>query len=200
MRRQDLYVLSRDNNRWNVNVYLLGKDRLSDLDTAGAKTLYRFQTNFPVYPPASAAQLGFDYPIVNPLHPFPVALEALDRHLAAVDSGIEPDGAINVMARGIIHLRMVAYATDGRAFTNSNLLTPPLPLDHYIDDDTVRFQGELLPASVDLEMFVLHPDRLEEFRSQAGPIAQKNYLDRHTNSVQLFRTRIPVRRDLLARQ
>jgi len=200
MRRQDLYILSRENNQWNVNVYLLGKDRLSDLDTVGVKTLYRYQTNFPVYPPASAGQLGFDYPIVNPLHPFPIALEALDRHLAAVDSGLEPDGTINVMARGIVHLRLVAYAPDGRAFTNSNLLVPPPPLDHYLDDDTLRFQGEMLPASLDLELFVLHPDRIEEYRAQAGPIAQGIYLTNHTSSVQLFRTRIPVRRDLLARQ
>lgn len=200
MRRQDIYILSRENNQWNVNVYLLGKDRLSDLDTAGVKTLYRFQTNFPVYPPASASPLGFEYDIFTSLHPFTVALDALDRHLAAVDSGQEPEGTINVMARGIVHLRVVPYAADGRAFTNYNVLPPPLPVDHYVDDDTVRFRGEMLPNSVDLEMFVLHPDRIEEFRSQAGPIAQKNYLDKHTSSVQLFRTRIPVRRELLARQ
>ncbi len=200
MRRQDIYVLSRDNNQWNVNIYLLGKDRLSDLDTAGISTLYRFQTNYPAYPAASGAQLGIDYPITSSLHPFEIALDALDRHLADLDGGREPDGTINVMARGILHLRQVAYASDGRAFTNYNLLTPPLPTDHRVDDDTVLFQGGILPASVDLEMFVLHPDRIEEFRSQAGPIAQKNYLDQHVGSVQLFRTRIPVRRDLLARQ
>lgn len=202
MRRQDLYILSRENNQWNVNVYLLGKDRLSDLDTTGVRTLYRFQTNFPVYPAASVGQLGFDLPILNSQHPFPVALEALDRHLAALDSGNEPDGTISVMARGIVHLRLVTYAADGRAFTNySDLPTPPpLPVDHFIDPDTVRFQDEMLPASMDLELFVLHPDRIEEFRSQAGPAAQRSYVENHTSSIQLFRTRIPVRRDLLARQ
>ena len=131
--------------------------------------------------------------------------DARDQYLIDVANGITTNRAVSVLAKGIVHLRIITYATDGRAFTNSNdlpKLAPPLPLptDHFIDADTVIFQGDMLPASVDLEMFVLEPDRIAEYKSQGGDIARRNYLDKHVNSVQLFRTRIPVRRELLARQ
>ena len=194
-RLQDIFLLSRDNNQWIFNGFLLGKDRDSDPPDSGVLTLYRYRTN---YSALSAVVPEIDQALRVPPLAVGKALAARDQYLLDVANGIE-NRAVSVMARGIVHLRIVAYATDGRAFTNSALINPA-PGDHFIDGDTVLFQGEMLPASVDLEMFVLHPDRIEEYKSQGGPIARKNYLDKHVDSVQLFRTRIPIRRDLLARQ
>jgi hypothetical protein len=199
MRLQDVYVLTRDDNEWTANVFLLGPDRLSDDPDAAVATLYHYRTNYPAFTVFNAATLDIDQNILDTRHPLPSAGAALDKYLDDVSKGLPTDGTVNVMAKGIVHLRLVAYASDGRAFTNSAALAE-LPVDHYIDADTIRFQDHLLPASLDLEMFVLEPDRIEEFRSQGGPIARQLYLEKHENSIQLFRTRIPIRRDLLARQ
>lgn len=139
-RRQDIFVLSREGSKWQVSVYLLGNDRESDPASVGVKTLYRYQTNYPVYPFAGGAVLGIDHPILDTRHPFTHALDALDRHLDDLANLREPDPSISVMARGILHLRLVPYASDGRAFTNRNLLPvpPPLPVDHFVDADTMR--------------------------------------------------------------
>lgn len=199
MRLQDIYLLTRDNNEWTANVFLLGPDRLSDDPDAAVATLYHYRTNYPAFPAFNSGILDIDRNVTDPDHPLPRAVDALDKYLDDVSKGLPIDGTINVMAKGIVHLRLVAYASDGRAFTNSAALAA-LPVDHYIDADTIRFQDQILPASLDLEMFVLEPDRIEEFRSQGGPIARQLYLEQHENSIQLFRTRIPIRRDLLARQ
>lgn len=199
MRLQDVYVLTRDNNEWNVNVFLLGPDRQSDDPNAAVATLYHFQTNYPAFTVFNAATLDIDRNVTHPSHPLQRAIGALERHLQDQANGLPTAGTVNAMAKGIVHLRLVAYAADGRAFTNSAILNPE-PVDHRIEPDTLWFRGDQLPASLDLEMFVLEPDRIEEFRSQGGAIARDLYLRNHENSIQLFRTRIPIRRDLLARQ
>ena len=201
-RLQDIFLLSRENNQFNFTGFLVGKDLDSDADDVGVRTLYFYRTN---YSAINGVVPDIDQTLRVPPLAVNKAVAALDQYLIDVANGITTNRAVSVLAKGIVHLRIVAYATDGRAFTNSNdlpNLAPPLPLpaDHFIDADTVLFQGEMLPSSVDLEMFVLEPDRIAEYKSQGGAIARKNYLDKHVNSVQLFRTRIPVRRELLARQ
>ena len=201
-RLQDIFLLSRENNQFNLTGFLVGKDQDSDADDVGVRTLYYYRTN---YSAVSGTIPDIDQTLRVPPLGVNKALAARDQYLVDVANGITTNRAVSVLAKGIVHLRIVAYATDGRAFTNSNdlpNLSPPLPLptDHFIDADTVIFQGDMLPSSVDLEMFVLEPDRIAEYKSQGGAIARKNYLDKHVNSVQLFRTRIPVRRELLARQ
>jgi hypothetical protein len=162
--------------------------------------LYRFQTNYPSLAALNGGTLDIDQPFGTPNHPYVIALKALDRYLDDVASGRPTDGTINAMAKGVVHLHLVAYAADGRAFTNSAALTPP-PVDHVVSPNLLEFRGERLPASVDLEMFVLDPDRLNEFRAQpAVGLVQQQYIDKHLNSIQLFRTRIPIRKDVLARQ
>ena len=74
-------------------------------------------------------------------------------------------------------------------------------VDHVISPNLLEFRGDRLPAALDLEMFVLDPDRMAEFRAQpAIGLIQMGYLNKHLNSIQLFRTRIPIRKDVLARQ
>ena len=201
-RLQDIFLLSRENNQFNFTGFLVGKDLDSDADDVGVRTLYYYRTT---YSAINGVEPDIDQTLRVPPLGVNKAVAALDQYLVDVANGISTNRAVSVLAKGIVHLRIVAYATDGRAFTNSNdlsKLTPPLPLptDHFIDADTVIFQGDMLPASLDLEMFVLEPDRIAEYKSQGGAIARRNYLDKHVNSVQLFRTRIPVRRELLARQ
>jgi hypothetical protein len=200
--RKDIYLLTRENDQWTANVFLLGRDRQSDPDSAVA-TLYHYRKSYPAVTAFDDNQLDIDVnlgvpPLKLPL-PLAQARDALDKNLDDLADGRPPDGTVNAMAKGIVHLQLVAYAADGRAFTNS-LELAALPDDHYNVRDTLWFQGDILPASLDLEMFVLEPDRIEEFRAQAGPIARQLYLEKHINSIQLFRTRIPIRRDLLARQ
>ncbi len=196
-RLQDIFLLSQENNQFNFTAFLVGKDRDADPADAGVMTLYYYRTN---YSAVSGTIADLDQALRVPPLGVNKALAARDQYLVDVANGITTNRAVSVLAKGLVHLRIVAYAIDGRAFTNSNLLTPPLPPDHFIDADTVLFQGDMLPSSVDLEMFVLEPDRIAEYKSQGGAIARRNYLDKHVNSVQLFRTRIPVRRELLARQ
>lgn len=199
LRLQDIYVLSRDNNNWVVNVFMIGLQRNTDPTNSAVKMLYRYQTNYPAVN-QDGTMLAIDYPnLFDPNHAYIKALDALAKYLDDKANGIEPNGSISAMADGIVHLRLVAYASDGRAYTNSALLNPP-PTDHYIDNDTMVFRNNDLPASLDLEMFVLAPDRIQEFRSQPGLAPQTLYLQNHLDSLQLFRTRIPIHRDLLATQ
>jgi type II secretory pathway pseudopilin PulG len=201
MRLQDVYVLSRDENQWKVNIFMLGKDRKTDPDDTPVLSLYRFQTNYPVYVPAGSGVLDIDQPLASPSSTYSIALAALDKHLSDLDKGIEPDRSVNIMTRGIVHLRLVAYDADGRAFypTNApdyeifNEAGPPYR-------DRLSFTANKLPASLDLEMFVLEPDRIEELRAQRGSASASLYMSKHENSVQMFRTRIAIHRDLLARQ
>lgn len=208
LRLEDIYVLSRDNNDWLVNVYMAGRQQKSDLPTTPLRTLYRYQARYPAVNPDGTI-LPIDYAnIADSNHAFNKALDALEQYLDDKANGVQPAGDISVMADGIVHLRLVPYAHDGRAYTNNadlNLSQPELDsLEHYVDADTIRFWGNDLPASLDLEMFVLAPDRIQEFRAQTG--SQKGvasttlYLQSHLSSLELFRTRIPIHRDLLATQ
>jgi type II secretory pathway component PulJ len=203
MRLQDIYFLTRDNNQWTANVFLLGADRLSDDPDAAVATLYHYRKNYPVVTAYGDDQLDMDLAISALRHPLGQARDALEKQLDDVANGrpINPTNSVNVMAKGIIHLRLVAYAQDGRAFAPTN--TSNMEIYDELGPGFVSrmyFSEDKLPASLDLEMFVLEPDRIEEFRSQGGPIARQLYLEKHENSIQLFRTRIPIRRDLLARQ
>ena len=199
-RLQDVYVLSSEQNLWTVNVFLLGRDQKSELPNLPVRTLYRFQTNYSTATTFGAATLDIDQPFGTVNHTYSIALNALDRYLDDVAAGRPTDGTINVMAKGIVHLRLISYAADGRAFSNSASLNP-VPVDHVISPNLLEFRGDLLPAALDLEMFVLDPDRMAEFRAQpAIGLIQMGYLNKHLNSIQLFRTRIPIRKDVLARQ
>lgn len=196
-RLQDIYLLSKDNNRWTANVFMLGRDRKSEPVDSPVRRLYRYQVTF-----TNLAPPEIEGPVSNSGHAYSTALNQLEKYLDDVAANRPTDGTINAMAEGIVHLRLVPYSPDGRTISTN------APGRVEIFDDGIippflsklQFSDDELPASVDLEMFVLEPDRIEEFRSQAGPIARRNYLDKHVNSVQLFRTRIPVRRELLARQ
>lgn len=202
VRLQDIYVLSRENNNWVVNVFMVGPQQPSDPANIPVRTLYRYQTNYPaVNPDNTTLPIDYNDPF-DVKHAFSKAFAALDKYLSDKASGAQTDGSISAMAEGIIHLRLVAYAPDGRAYTNNANLNPAPtePLNHYIDADTIDFRGNDLPASVDLEMFVLAPDHIQEFRGQHGIATQTLYLQKHLSSLELFRTRIPIHRDLLATQ
>lgn len=183
-RLQEIYILSNDGGPWGATVYRVVRETAN----AGVGTLYRFQTNYASHSVASGDVLPIDVPVNNLSHPL----------RAAYDSSL--DASLNQfkkLADGVVNLRLVAFATDGRAYTNTATLSPA-PTDHEVYPDYMTFWGQALPAFVDLELFVLEPDRIEEFRAQAGDIAKRNYLERHVGNIQIFRTRIPIRRDAYA--
>jgi prepilin-type N-terminal cleavage/methylation domain-containing protein len=89
------------------------------------------------------------------------------------------------IADGIIHLAIRCYDRQG------NLVAQPGvafggPIFSYI------FANTNLPAAVEIELGILEPKALEQFRAMT-PANQANYLNRLAGQVHLFRQRIPIR-------
>ena len=121
------------------------------------------------------------------------------------------------IADGIVHLRLRAYAANGRLVT-TNLLTgtnaayqtrfggPYTNIPNALAYGSRAFnsQGDLrqaacyfmsnaVPAYLELELGILEPQILQKYRSiPVGPVARQ-YLSNHVAQVHLFRQRIPVR-------
>jgi hypothetical protein len=175
---QDFYLLSKDGSRWDLNIYRVIRE---NADT-GVGTLYRFQTNYTTFNLTSSENMDIDYsPISLTVNSNPFKwsnAEFADRASRMVD--------------GVVHLRMVSYDNNGRALypTNSPVLEYEITLNSF------WFGGDALPAAVDLDMFVLEPDRINEFRAQSGPAARQAYMANHIGNIQMFRTRIPIRKDV----
>lgn len=186
-RLQEIYILSNEGGVWGATVYRVMRETAN----AGVGTLHRFQTNYPSFRVGvGSGVLPIDEPVNDLNHPL----------RTAYDPSLDPSqNQFKKLVEGVVHLRIVAFAEDGRAYTNrADLPEPPVPDDHFISHDRLVFTGGSLPAHVDLELLVLEPDRIEEFRAQATEDAKRLYLERHVGSIQVFRTRIPIRRDAYA--
>ncbi len=94
---------------------------------------------------------------------------------------------------GIVHLRVVPYDRDGRVQTNA----PPhiLTLTNLSYPQPFRFSyaGERLPAYLDVELGVLEPAAVAQFRSIPVRQAAYDFLKRQAGKVYFFRQRIPIR-------
>jgi len=107
------------------------------------------------------------------------------------------------VADGVIHFRLQSY--DARGF----------PLAWYFLTPTKRYAGVQLkrdsdpalpaesivaclsntvPAYVEIELGILEPQALEQYRSfAAGSVFARRFLSNHVGQVHLFRQRVPVR-------
>lgn len=123
------------------------------------------------------------------------------------------------IADGIVHLRVRAYAANGRlvttnSFTGTNAAyqvrfagpytnlpnavaynsAAPLyssPAD--LRQAACYFMSNAVPGYVELEMGILEPQVLQKYRSIALQSAAVQYLSNHVAQVHLFRQRIPIR-------
>jgi|GEM_PF-2440811 len=177
-RLQDVYLLSKEGSRWELDIYRVIRENVN----VGVGTLYRYHAEYPTFALLSSENLPIDYSPISPTansNPFKLS----NSDFVAQSSR---------MVDGVVRLRMVAYDNNGRALYPTN--APGL--EYSITGFSFEFGGETLPASVDLELFVMEPDRINEFRAQSGDIAKQLYLQNHIGSVQMFRTRIPIRKDV----
>jgi len=173
---QDFYLLSRDGSRWDLSIYRIIREN----PNVGVGTLFRFHTNYTTYNLLNSENLPIDYS--------PVSLMANPNPFKWANDVFVANSSR--MVDGVIHLRMVAYDNDGRE------LYPTNAVEYSVTGSSFEFGGETLPAAVDLEMFVMEPERINEFRAQSGDIAKRNYLQEHIGNIQMFRTRIPIRKDV----
>ncbi len=93
----------------------------------------------------------------------------------------------HLVAEGVIHFQMLPFDAAGRPYTN--ITTTNLS----IGNDYFAFAGTYLPAYVELELGILEPQTLRQFKSFAAPSAAQSFLEQQAGKVQLFRQRIPIR-------
>jgi hypothetical protein len=121
------------------------------------------------------------------------------------------------IADGIVHLRVRAYAANGRMVT-TNYITgtnamyelgyagPYTNVLNTVVYNSARygssadlhqaacyFMSNAAPAYVELEMGILEPQVLQKYRSIALQSAALQYLSNHVAQVHIFRQRIPIR-------
>ena len=131
-----------------------------------------------------------------------------------------PTNALQPIANGVVHLRVVAYDEQGfplqvhdtrhpherevGAIGNQDvqqiwlnhskrdgLANVILSEDRFGQTDA-RFISNALPTYLEIEIGVLEPATLEQFRSFPAPNAAQNFLRDRAGQVHLFRQRIPI--------
>ena len=174
-RVQDLTFLTfrtRTNDEWVGTIY-----RIPDAGL-GVGTLYRYSTNFPLDPSS-----------------FPwVSISKVYRALQN-----PPLTDYHRVADGIVHFKLLAYNADGLLYSNSfgnafggltlfNLGTV------VGQNDYDYYFTNYLPSYLDLELGVLDPRAVAQFRARTNnPVLARGYLTDHVGSIHLFKQRIPIR-------
>jgi prepilin-type N-terminal cleavage/methylation domain-containing protein len=84
--------------------------------------------------------------------------------------------------------------SDTTIFTNANVILQEA-YPNLMEETRYTFTSNALPAYVDLELGMLEPDALKQYRLmvQDQNPAATNYLSRQINKVHLYRERIPIR-------
>ena len=93
----------------------------------------------------------------------------------------------HLVAEGVIHFQMLPFDAAGRPYTNivaTNLT---------ISATNVAFANNYLPAYVDLELGILEPQALKQFRTFTDTNMAQAFLTRQIGRVQLFRQRLQIR-------
>ncbi len=166
-----------------------------------------------VQPDAAGSAVGslYRYSAVWPRNtPMTVGYSLLSFNSGSTSVGLPTQQAYwstNRVADGVIHLRLLAYDTNGvplipynvqylasaanpfRPSVNNASSSPwfPLPCD-------ACFWSNTVPAYLELEMGILEPKALQHYRAidPTTPAAQ-NYLSNHVGQVHLFRQRVAIR-------
>jgi len=100
------------------------------------------------------------------------------------------------VADGIVHFKVLAYDANGLLF-NSSLTNVPIGLvmTNLLNGDyDYFFRGDALPSYLDVELGVLDPRAVAQFRARTNnPVLARSYLINHVGSIHLFKQRIPIR-------
>ena len=104
-------------------------------------------------------------------------------------------GNFHRVTDGVIHLRFEAY--DARGLLSTNEIRDGMasfPADGRVDGYV--FTSNSLPAYIDVELGILEPKTLANFRARTNnPAAASAYLQRQAGRVHLFKQRVPIRAD-----
>lgn len=191
---EDLFFLIRQNQEWiGIGYFVRTNNPVTGAlgwplvggptATAGAGTLYRFQTNAPPLSGRTPAQMYAEFSAAT----------------------FNESRASKIMD-GVLHFRVRAYNTNGFCIVSnsnvsasgtqtntaillsdySNLNVAPGEVSQYI------FYSNAVPASVELEIGVLEDRAWERYQS-LDPASQYRYLVNQAGSVHLFRQRVAIR-------
>lgn len=164
---QDISFLSRVGDEWKGIAYRVGPTN------SGAGTLYRLLAT------SNNSTNSF-----GPPPPYP-NVAALSSHVTLAT--LNNNANFHRVADGIVHLRLRAYDTNGVLITSNNIPDVQL-VGGYI------FSNQALPAYVDLELGILEPKALSQFKARSeNPARALAYLTNQVDKVHLFRQRIPIR-------
>ncbi len=197
---QEFYFQSRMTNTWTGTGYrVIGADQ-------GVGVLYRFSvsTNFRFLSSNNLSRAFALAPLTDPISGF----ASTNYHR---------------LADGIVHLRLTAYDLDGRALawrspnqrTNvhrgyrvawQTAADQRIPLTENVilrqdlfpkfpDQTKLIFLSNALPAFLEVELGVLEPSTLVQYRSlkDSGTKIAQDFLKTRASRVHLFRQRIPIR-------
>jgi hypothetical protein len=94
----------------------------------------------------------------------------------------------NVVADGIVHLRVLPLDGLGLRMTNSISVTTPDPFNYL-------FHSNALPSYFEIELAVLEPRSVEQFRARYATDSAKalSYLQNQAGRIHFFKQRVPVR-------
>jgi hypothetical protein len=172
----ELYFVTRNNQQWNSIGY-----RLSGPDYQnGIGTLYRFSTNSIAYADTAA-------------------LTGLPNYFLTSDP--TKDAGWSRIIDGVVDFRVKVYNMNGALLTQTNSFNGQLIIQtngntgEYIWE---QFEGDALPAYVEVEMGVLEDRALARYKALSvggtGPNSVGwGYLTNHAGQVHIFRQRVPIR-------
>jgi hypothetical protein len=200
---QEFFFLSRETNKWVGTGYrVIGTD---------VGTLYRFSTSTNYY------QLDFTNLISAFVHaPITNAAGVVNTNFNRMTEGVihlrltayDPDG-LRLDATGtsstnmhpnyqIARLdrsgRVIGLVSSAPGVVFANVILEPDPVDPFRRETRFRFISNALPGYVELELGVLEPATLKQYRSLLdSPKAAESFLQKQAGKVHLFRQRIPIR-------
>ncbi len=106
-------------------------------------------------------------------------------------------GAFTPVLDGVIHFRVVPYDALGLAMISrpTNVYAPEILLaPDRVGETRFVFQSNALPAYLEIELGVVEPRVLEQYRGFAsGTSRAREFLADHAGQVHLFRQRVPIR-------
>jgi hypothetical protein len=167
----DLPFVRRYNDDWTGELF-----RVGDADL-GVGTLYRLVTN------------NINAPFVSDYIRSPAA-----RNLP-LNATLNFDRVID----GVVHFRILPFDSLGILITNKNSASVPglVYSDRKIQGElvpTYSFTTNALPAAVDVELGVLEPKALEQFRARTNnPAKAQEYLLRQAGRIHFFKQRVELR-------
>jgi hypothetical protein len=177
---QDIFFLTHDTNWAGIGYEILDPNNpLLAADLVGA--LYRFSTNSPLLGSNDLVRTF----LISTGNPVPFIRAA----------------SLSPIIDGVVHFQAQFYDANGNPLsrnpwsqrmqmTTNNV--PGIVVSNALTE--VYFFGDALPAYVELEIGILEPQILAQYRSiPTGGNAAKSYLQRQAGKIHIFRQHIPIR-------